>query len=236
MKKTLLIALVVLIASVALLAAAPGYEKLARLSVWNRTGDTIYIQLTTGKEDGNLFYYLTVKPGYHVFTVQRKIYDVKYWSCGSTMSGVADVLTNLSLTFTDCRYLHRWTFTLKYDPVAYLEDGTPVYPRYYAPINPNIMNFGEPGMEKVHSTLRRWEWRAYSANCWGDPWYNAAEGKWYQDYGPWCTVGRYWGIRSYRAPNNTGNYWDSYRFSYNTMSTRSVHWTRYYDKMELQAR
>jgi hypothetical protein len=38
MKKTILLALIVLTTSVALLAAAPGYEKLARLSVWNRTG------------------------------------------------------------------------------------------------------------------------------------------------------------------------------------------------------
>jgi hypothetical protein len=236
MKKTLLVALVVLIASVALLAAAPGYEKLARLSVWNRTGDTIYIRLTTGKEDGSLFYYLTVKPGYHVFTVQRKIYDVKYWSCGSSMLGVADVLTNLSLTFTDCRYLHRWTYTLKYYPVAHLEDGTPVYPRYYSPINPNAMNFGEPGMEKVHTYLRRWEWRYLSTKCWGAPWYNTADGLWYQDWGGNCAAGRNWGLRGYRSPNNTGDYWDSYRFSYGDLSTRSIHWTRYYDKMELQSR
>ena len=236
MKKIILLALIVLTTSVALLAAAPGYEKLARLSVWNRTGDTIYLRLTTGKEDGSLFYYLTIKPGYQVFTVQRKIYDMKYWSCGSNMSGVADILTNLSLTFTDCRYLHRWTYTLKYDPVDYLEDGTPVYPRYYSPINPNIMNFGEPGMEKVHSALRRWEWRYLSTNCWGAPWYNAADGLWYQDWGGNCAAGRYWGIRSYRSPNNTGNYWDMYRFSYGDQSTRGIHWTRYYDKMELQTR
>jgi len=114
MRKTILIAIVVLVAAAALVAAAPGFEKLARLTVWNRTGETINILLTTPKSDGGMHYYLTVKPGLTVYTVERKVYDITYWSCGGKMTGMADVLTQLSLTFTDCAKLHRWTWSLKY--------------------------------------------------------------------------------------------------------------------------
>jgi hypothetical protein len=273
MKKTLLIALVVLVASVALLAAAPGYEKLARLSVWNRTGETIFIQLTTGKEDGNLFYYLTVKPGFHVYTVQRKVYDVKYWSCGESMSGIVDVLTQLSLTFTDCRYLHRWTYRNKVwadsiiNGVSYQTwiSGTTLYyygasqwytleggilvpstepatkarveNAFYINKNPNVMNFGEPGMEKVHTTLKRWEWITDSVAC-----YDNDTGVYWQNGTPyinwtWCSTDQVrFGLRSYRSPFWQGNYWDSYRFSYNTNSARSLHWLEYYSRATRQSR
>lgn len=268
MRKTILIAMVVLVAAVALVAAAPGFEKLARLTVWNRTGSTIYVLLTTPKDDGSMHYYLTVKPGQTVFTVERKVYNVTYWSCGAKMSGIADVLTQLSLTFTDCAYLHRWTFTQKYAqsvdaapfdgaayPVWYVNGSldlyyeygqdaagnpmlknaagvvvpfaatfTPKYPMLYtqSTVPQNVMNFGEPSMEKVHNTLRRWEWISDSVRCDTGP-AMASDGSVWDVWG-WCTVGRHWGQRSYRSPFWQGNYYDSYRLSYNTSSARSIHW------------
>jgi len=297
MKKTILIAIVVLVASAMLLAAAPGFEKLAKLTVWNRTGETIYILLTTPKDDGALHYYLTVKPGVQVFTVERKVYNVTYWSCGAKMSGIADVLTQLSLTFTDCAYLHRWTYTLA-DPTGVngghgdqeldasgrplWSNGTTLFSQvgtdaagnpvlvdaagvahvfdaatdkkkfvvFYTQPAPNVHNMGEPSIEKVHNTLYRWEWIAYSFKCLdngggaGYPVVDSAGNVYYANVWTLCSrvayvdpvtgiayKDGYWGTRSYRSPFWQGNYWDSYRFSYNVNSARSIHWQMRTSKM-----
>jgi len=297
MRKTILIATIIVVASAILMAAAPGFEVLAKLTVWNRTGSTIYLLLTTPKADGALHYYLTVKPGVAVFTVQRKVYDFTYWSCGQKMTGIADVLTQLSLTFTDCAYLHRWTYTNKYkqekdtagdllwvDPTlcaagsagctgAYVaikdatsttgyryftlaSDGSltpvagaagevpaanqaallPKFTSYYTVPQPNIHNSGEPSEEKVHAVLAHWEWRFPSIRCitgtflvGGNPstTLGGATSPFsaYQNWG-WCTQtdAEYFGIRTYRAPYWQGNYWDSWRVSYDANTARSLHW------------
>jgi hypothetical protein len=150
MKKTILLVLLVIMVSVALVAAAPGFEKLARLTIWNRTGSTIYIKLTTPKENGNLHYYLTIKTGLHVYTVQRELYDITFWSCGNTTTGVVDIFTQLSLTFTNCAYIH--------------DTGIVNHWRYQNALvsNANVgwqeHNMGEPSMEKVHNTVKVWGW------------------------------------------------------------------------------
>lgn len=291
MRKTILIAIVVIVATAMLMAAAPGFEKLAKFTVWNRTGSTIYLLLTTPKADGALHYYLTVKPGVAVFTVERKVYDFTYWSCGQKMTGVADILTQLSLTFTDCAYLHRWTYSNKYkqevdsagnllyvDP-ALCFDATGLLPggnctassiveadatsatgyRYFTlstdatlvPVagaagevpagnvanvllhpkftdfqtlpQPNIHNSGEPSEEKVHAVLSRWEWRVPSIRCITGTFLvaNVAYDRW-----GWCSQfdATYWGIRNYSAPYWQGNYWDSWRVSYDANTARSLHW------------
>jgi hypothetical protein len=150
MKKTILLVLLVLMVSVALVAAAPGFEKLARLTIWNRTGSTIYIKLTTPKDNGNLHYYLTIKTGLHVYTVQRELYDITYWSCGETTTGVVDIFTQLSLTFTNCAYLHD-TGTTRWAYQNATLSGLQVEGRQFH-------NMGEPSMEKVHSKLSFWKW------------------------------------------------------------------------------
>jgi hypothetical protein len=166
MKKTILLVLLVLMVSVALVAAAPGFEKLARLSIWNRTGSTIYIKLTTPKDNGNLHYYLTIKSGWHMYTVQRELYDITYWSCGASTTGVVDIFTQLSLTFTNCAYLHdtgtyryayqnaniwQYSYTDALGVKHYTLNVTPQGNRQYH-------NMGEPSMEKVHSNLSYWNW------------------------------------------------------------------------------
>jgi hypothetical protein len=150
MKKTILLVLLVLMVSVALVAAAPGFEKLARLTIWNRTGSTIYIKLTTPKDNGNLHYYLTIKTGLHVYTVQRELYDITYWSCGETTTGIVDIFTQLNLTFTNCAFLHD-TGTGRY---AYQNSNA----AQVVDSGRAFHNMGEPSMEKVHSSLSFWKW------------------------------------------------------------------------------
>lgn len=224
MKKTILLVLLVLVASVALIAAAPSFEKLARLTVWNRTGDTIYIQLTTDKDNGGLHYYLTIKPGVHVFTVERKIYDVKYWSCGASATGIADILTRLSLTFTDCRYLHRWTGGAQ--NAAYGTTGT---------AKPWLMNFGEPSEEKIHNPLKKYMWRLDSLRqCWTlDADGELVAGT--QDAAGCTWVDVNYGdmtfrTKTFQSPYPNGNYWFAWRFSTDTWTARQVHWQESWSK------
>jgi hypothetical protein len=197
MKKTILLIVLVLVASVALMAASSGFEALARLTVWNRTGKDVNIQLTTAKNDGNLHYYLTAKPGLTVFTVERKIYDATYWSCGASVDVKIDVLTALSLTFTDCTYLHNWRFSADKFLEAYGDlDGWSSGRQWGDVVYPYFKNFGEPGMEKVHNPITRWF-------------------GWLGDY------------KSSRSPypyDIAYAYWGPWRVSYTGWTTRDVHW------------
>lgn len=123
MKKTLFVILVLAVA-VALMAAAPSFTKLARLTVWNRTGSDVKIQLTyTGATPSeSLHYYLTVKSSDTpaLFTVERKKFALKYWACGGSASGTLDMLSATKLTFTDCDY----AYTSKtYTKVSVAPDG-----------------------------------------------------------------------------------------------------------------
>ena len=104
MQKKITQMLLVLLASATLLAASPGFEKLARLKVWNRTDENVYIKLTTPEEQGNLVYFLTAKPAkeVQVFSVARADYDVVITYCNRSARSVADIYTQLPLTFTAC--------------------------------------------------------------------------------------------------------------------------------------
>lgn len=109
MKKTMLV-LLVLVVAVAMMAAAPAFTKLARLTVWNRTGKDVKILLTyTGSTpSADLHYYLTVRSSDtpSVFTVERKTYAVKYWACDGSASGNLEMSSALKLTFTSCDYAY----------------------------------------------------------------------------------------------------------------------------------
>jgi len=135
--------IVVVIASLALMAAAPGYWKLAKLTIWNRTDDNVSLSL----KSGDLNYYLTVGSGEKsVFTVERTVFRAQYWSCGATKRGSLDMSTNVKLTFTDCTKVY--SATADFGPLT------------------GWSNPGEPTMEKVHPDLGKgtfspWglEWR-----------------------------------------------------------------------------
>jgi hypothetical protein len=121
MKKLTMVLILVVVASVMLMAAAPSFTKLARFNVWNRTDETINIQLQWNHPDDpakDVFYYLTIPDGtYKTFTVERHVYDATIWSCGEDADVTLDILTQLQLNFPACTY---------------------------APNN------GEPSLEKVH--------------------------------------------------------------------------------------
>ena len=121
MKKLTMVLILVVVASVMLMAAAPSFTKLARFNVWNRTDETVNIQLKWNHADDpakDVFYYLTIPDGtYKTFTVARHVYDATIWACGDDADVTLDILTQLQLNFPACTY---------------------------APNN------GEPSLEKVH--------------------------------------------------------------------------------------
>jgi hypothetical protein len=135
-KLSLLFTLLVLVAIVAM-AAAPAYATLARLTVTNNTGETVYIKLTYNfKKDANhdetpqdsRHYYFTIKDGKTmVYTVDRHDYSAQVWACGKTKTAKIDILTNLFLNFPSCTY---------------------------------AANAGEPSMEKIHlkDTPAQYDW------------------------------------------------------------------------------
>jgi hypothetical protein len=239
MKKTILLVLLVLMVSVALVAAAPGFEKLARLTIWNRTGSTIYIKLTTPKDNGNLHYYLTIKTGWHVYTVQRELYDITYWSCGNSTTGIADIYTQLSLTFVNCNYLHDTPYG------AYRYYGS-TYSDRYVTDGRRFNNVGEPSMEKVQAVVKVWMWDNQKTHgcilpgqtktsqnivdCAANPtakWYNDVKLVEQNNDGTYSYV-YYWRHKSYGSPWNPGTYWYAWRLSYSNTagyySARDVHW------------
>jgi hypothetical protein len=110
MKRTGVLLFLILLVSILLTAAAPGYEKLARLTVWNRTGSKVYIKLTTDKEHGDLMYYFAADDGENVYTVERALYEIAYQTCGQAVLGVADIQTQLSLTFVECKKQSRYLY------------------------------------------------------------------------------------------------------------------------------
>jgi hypothetical protein len=107
MKRNGLLILLLLAATLAL-AAAPGMSKLARLKVWNRTGENVYIKLTTDEDNGSLYYYFVVDDGEHVYTVERATYDIVYKTCGQSTRGVIELHTQRPLTFTSCKRQNLW--------------------------------------------------------------------------------------------------------------------------------
>ena len=105
MKKSLLFVLFVMLASVALMAAAPAATALARLEIINKTGEDINIKLETAS--GDVFYYLTAdgEAGKVItteFTVEREYYKATVWSCGKRASAWLDMETNVRLNFPSC--------------------------------------------------------------------------------------------------------------------------------------
>jgi hypothetical protein len=124
MKKVSLILLVVILASVALMAAAP--MKLVRLTFINKSGHVIYIKLE-GKVEDN-FYYLTVPYGTKeipddvTFTVMQDVYTRTTWygpgdlGCeGVKSSGELWAVKQSKFVFTPC---DQPSWQTKWDPIA----------------------------------------------------------------------------------------------------------------------
>ena len=126
-----LVLFVILIAAFVLSAVNPWP---AVLTVWNLTGDNVYIRL---KYCGEQKYFLTAtgdscaQPT--TFDIARKKYSTEVTACGVTATGSMDLRTNLKLTFTDCDSMRQfWT------------------PKYW----------GEPGMEKPNF-YQHWDTAKY---------------------------------------------------------------------------
>ena len=148
MKKLSLLIVVAMLATALLAAAPPG--KLVRLTVYNQTGDKIYMKLE-GRITGQ-FYYLTFPTGWSSWTVLADKYDRTTWACGYSDSGTLGMYSNVRLNFVPCnrvptRILFWWDPEL--DGVIGPDDVV-----WYHP------NFGEPTMEKI------FYWTAYSRFFW----------------------------------------------------------------------
>lgn len=131
MKKMLFVLTLVMVAAMFLVAAAPSFQALARLTVINNTGDTAYLVLDGEFDDVPVHYYLTVPEDDTVtFTVERTEYDVLYSMCGFFDEGATlNMGTNVKLN-------------LKCEP-SFDRQGT---------VDPDDdeINWGEPTMEKVY--------------------------------------------------------------------------------------
>jgi hypothetical protein len=130
MKKLMLLVLIAMLASSLVAAKLP--DKLIRLEVINKSGDTVYIKL-----EGTLFeqfYYLTIPDGEDMtFTVVGDHYKRTTWACGGVKSsGSLEMISQVRLTFTPC---NRWNKKLL----------MVIGPYWYY----NLKGFGEPTQEKV---------------------------------------------------------------------------------------
>ena len=111
MKKVSLILLLVMLASVALMAATP--LKLVRVNFINKSGHVIYLKLEGQTQDQ--FYYLTIDKGTKVlpedvtFTLMADVYNRQMWygpgdlGCeGVTNKGKLFAVQNSKFVFTPC--------------------------------------------------------------------------------------------------------------------------------------
>jgi hypothetical protein len=145
MKKTLFVLTLVMVAAMFLVAAAPSFQALARLTVINNTGDTAYMVLDGEFDDVPVHYYLTIPEGTKTFTVERTEFDVKYSMCGFfNESATLNMATNVKLN-------------LRCDP-SWKTFGT-------ADPTDDELNWGEPSMEKVYpedilekEAVSGWRW------------------------------------------------------------------------------
>jgi hypothetical protein len=105
-KRVLFTVISIIVISIFLTAAAPAFTKLSRLTVWNRTKGTAYIKMKS--TDGNdkpqdkRFYYLTIKPGLKVFTVDRRWYEATIYACDGDQDKDLNLHTDLRLTIPFC--------------------------------------------------------------------------------------------------------------------------------------
>jgi len=130
MKK--LIVFSILLAAILLSAVNPFP---AKLTVWNKTDNTVFIRLSYHNVQK---YFLTVTDvgntetyQLSVFEVVRKLYDSETTACGVTAVGTLDMNQNVKLNFTECIRMNQWW--------------KPLY-------------WGEPGMEKPNFS---WEFERF---------------------------------------------------------------------------
>ena len=130
----------ILLVLVAMLAAAftTGTTKLVRLTIFNDTGDTVYMKLE-GTE-GDAYYYLTVADGDETtFTVETDLYKRTTWACGYKTTGKLTATSNVFLKFVECDRMPTRTVWLDLNLDGVVDDGELF----------KANNYGEPTMEKV---------------------------------------------------------------------------------------
>jgi hypothetical protein len=197
MKKVSLLILLVIVLSTVLMAATP--TKMMRLTIINKSGSDLYIQLE-GSEVTGAFYYLTIpagdrdEPMVKVFTVMSDAYKRTTWQCeGVKSTGSLVMDTNIRLTFLPCG-----TGVCSY--VVGIVG-------YYGGCNRDILFLkfqvrrptqGEPTMEKVSY---------YKYLSTGTPSWGAAQN--YNGFWNFGCFTWYWRIRTYKLPVGC-----SYRYQY----------------------
>jgi len=104
MKKSYRWMVMALMASLLLQAATPAFSKLSRLVVKNNTYLDIKLTLTAEDKDNDedYFYYLTVRPGEHTFTLERLEYTMIVYACEQQRFSTLDMTTNQVLKFRPC--------------------------------------------------------------------------------------------------------------------------------------
>jgi hypothetical protein len=128
----------------------------ATLSVYNGTGDNVYIKLS---KYGVMKYFLTATVEgnsadryWSIFDITRKTYSAVVTACDTTTtSGAMDLRTNLRLVFTGCDSMKQWW--------------TPKY-------------WGEPSMEKVnfYNNGTDFEWAPPDDGWYGSGWFKGDGG------------------------------------------------------------
>ncbi len=200
MKKVSLLILLVIVLSSVLMAATP--TKMMRLTIINKSGEDLYIQLE-GSELTGAFYYLTIPAGdrdaptVKIFTVMSDGYKRTTWQCnGVKSSGSLVMNANVRLTFLPCGTMACVG--------AKVYDGVPFWNGCGAPptIVDGVLIFhrkqGEPTMEKVSY---------FKYLDYGTPrWYNVGAYTGYWNFG--CFTW-YWRMRTYKIPVGC-----SYRYQY----------------------
>ena len=188
MKKVTLLILLVLVASL-LVAAIP--TKMVRLTVINKSGYDVAIQLY-GSAVTESYYYLQIPAGdrdvptLRVFTIWQDVYERTTWQCnGLKSSGNLIVDGNIRLTFVPCG---------DFGCVGYTDWAMEGY--WFKKCTGTAYAFwkrhrwaGEPRMEKV----TYWKWLTYGVPSWSAAylyggWWNFGCGTWY------------WRIRTYMLP------------------------------------
>jgi hypothetical protein len=125
-RKGLILVVIVVMLLTAAVMPAMAKSKLVRLTLNNKSDQTVNLQL-----NGSQFYYLTVGAGESkVFTVNRETYSRTTWACGLTSSGTLDMSTQVTLNFMPCEGPAPNQGTPTFEKVSLFDSPTGKYWRY----------------------------------------------------------------------------------------------------------
>ena len=125
-KKLVVLMVLVIMLLAALVVPATAKTKLVRLTLENKSSQTVNLQLI-----GSEFYYLTVKGNStKIFTVKRETYDRTTWACDLMSTGTLNMKSQVTLKFMPCQQTAPNQGAPTFEKVSLFDSPTGVQWRY----------------------------------------------------------------------------------------------------------